>query len=484
MKLSVKNYISFFFLSVFMLLSASVQSQSTIYATMATEDALSFQDRYPNDIQILSSVENESAVILSQSITDIIRESVHTHGPGYIFRSSEENALVSIQPPVQRTNDLDFSITEDYLVESCLDMVDADNITETILELQNYGTRYHTKAQARQAVLDMQAKWDAMIAAAGRTDVRTRIFEHVNTTMPSVILTIDGATSPDEFVIVGGHMDSTSWDKDDAPGADDNASGMASLTEMIRILLQVGYVPNKTVEVMGFAAEEIGLVGSGEIAENYAQNGVNVLAFVQFDMTGYQGSNEDVYVSLDWYNNSQLNDYLVTLMNHYNNGGAHPLTYGFTECGYGCSDHASWAYKGYKTAFPFEAAFDDSNPNIHSPFDTYSFFGTGEHAAKFTKLGLEFIIEAAKSQTIGIDDFAESSLIMYSRDKTLFYDLQNTASKVNEISVFNIAGQQMTSRQFNNSNGEYNLEKLPQGFYVVQFVLENNQKITKKLILQ
>ncbi|HBC05430.1 MAG TPA: leucyl aminopeptidase, partial [Aequorivita sp.] len=69
-----------------------------------------------------------------------------------------------------------------------------------ILELQAYGTRYHTKSQAVQAVMDQQAKWDAMILAAGRTDVHTRIYNHVNTQMPSVILTFDGANTPDEFV--------------------------------------------------------------------------------------------------------------------------------------------------------------------------------------------------------------------------------------------------------------------------------------------
>src|SRR5690606_56587 len=176
------------------------------------------------------------------------------------------------------------------------------------------------------------------------------------------------------------HIDSTSWDRDDAPGADDNASGIASLDEMFRVLLEVEFVPNRTVEIMAFAAEEIGLVGSAEIASNYANNGVDVLAYVQFDMTGYKGSSKDIYISEDWYVNQDVNTYLTQLMDHYNASGPHSLTYGFTECGYGCSDHASWAAEGYKVAFPFEAAFHQSNPNIHTPNDLFSFLETGDHA--------------------------------------------------------------------------------------------------------
>src|SRR5690606_10626505 len=144
------------------------------------------------------------------------------------------------------------------------------------------------------------------------------------TPMPSVILTIDGANSPDEFVIIGGHIDSTTFgNKDNAPGADDNASGISSLNEMVRVLLVKNFVPNRRIEVMAFAAEEIGLVGSAVIAEYHANNGVNVAAYVQFDMTGYKGSSSDMHITTDWYNSSELNDYLTDLMDHYNDTGAH-----------------------------------------------------------------------------------------------------------------------------------------------------------------
>ena len=464
--------------------AAIAQNGTSIYATMDAADAISFKALYPNDMQILDSKDNQAAVIISEEVAHKIHDNVRTHGPGYIFRASEEKAIQALNRAARRSTLIDYTITEDVLVNECLDLVDGANIENDILNLQDYGTRYHTKPQAEQAVLDLQAKWDAMILGSGRTDIHTRIFEHVNTPMPSVILTIDGANTPDEFVIIGGHIDSFSFQgNNNAPGADDNASGIASLNEMVRVLLEKDFVPNRTIEVMAFAAEEIGLVGSAEIAEEYANNNVNVAAFVQFDMTGYKGSSSDIYITTDWYNSSELNNYLTDLMDHYNGTGAHAFTYNFTECGYGCSDHASWADNGYDAAFPFEAAMGQDNPNIHSAGDVYSFFNTPNHAVKFAKLGLEFLIEAAKPQTLSVDDFSENAMTVFVKDKTLNYRLNNTVSNVKEVSVFNVAGQRIVSVNMNNEAGSIQLSQFAQGFYIAQFKLENGHAFTKKFIL-
>ncbi len=465
-------------------ITAIAQNGNFIYATMDADNAVSFKALYPNDVQILKTINNQAAVLISEEVTHHIHDNVKTHGPGYIFKASEEKALQALTQLPRRNRVLEYTITEDILVNECLDLVDGQNIEDNILLLQNYGTRYHTKSKAVDAVMDQQAKWDAMILASGRTDIHTRIYNHVNTPMPSVILTIDGANTPDEFVIIGGHIDSTSFgDKNDAPGADDNASGISSLNEMVRVLLAKNFVPNRTIEVMAFAAEEIGLVGSAEIAEEYANNGVEVVAYVQFDMTGYKGSSRDIYITTDYYNSPTLNTYLMTLMDHYNATGAHSFSYATTVCGYGCSDHASWAANGYDAAFPFEAAMSQDNPNIHSSNDLYSFFNTPDHAVKFTKLGLEFLIEAAKPQTLSVNDFSENAMRIFVKDKVLNYHLNNTISNVKEIAIYNIAGQRITTEKVNAENGSLQLQQFAQGFYIAHFSLENGHSITKKFIL-
>lgn len=471
------------FLLILLPIGVFAQNTPSIYATMDAADAVSFKALYPDAMEILASNDFQAAVLLSEEMTHRVHDNVITHGPGYIFRASAEKAIAALNTVDRRPGAMDYTITENVFVNECLDLVDGANIENDILELQDFGTRYHTKPQAEQAVLNQQAKWDMMITASGRTDVTTRIVEHVNTPMPSVILTIDGANTPDEFVIIGGHIDSTSWIRDDAPGADDNASGIASLNEMVRVLLAKEFVPNRTIEVMAYAAEEIGLVGSDEIANDYSDRGVNVVAYVQFDMTGYEGSNDDIYITTDSYNSSSLNGYLVDLMNYYNSSGSHSFTYNYTACGYGCSDHASWAQYGYDTSFPFEAAMGQDNPEIHTPQDVYSFFDTPDHSVKFTKLGLEFLIEAAKPQTLGVNDYSEAALSVFVKDKNLNYRLNNTSSSVKEIAIYNVAGQRIVSADVNSENGTLALDGFANGFYIAQFVLENNRVLSKKFIL-
>src|SRR5690606_35121574 len=181
---------------------------------------------------------------------------------------------------------------------------------------------------------------------------------------------------------------------------------------------------------------------------------------------GYKGSSKDIYISEDWYVNQDVNNYLIQLLDHYNASGPHSLTYGFTECGYGCSDHASWAAEGYKVAFPFEAAFHQSNPNIHTPNDLFSFLETGDHAAKFTKLGLEFIIEGAKSHTLSVSDYSTPSVKNFIKNKTLFFELKNTASHLKEVELFNMAGRKLVKSQIKTEQPFIDLQSLSSGFYI------------------
>src|SRR5690606_30536691 len=276
-------------------------------------------------------------------------------------------------------------------------------------------------------------KWQAMATAAGRTDVSFEVVEHFGTPMPSLIMTIEGAEQPDEYVIIGGHADSITQFASNAPGADDNASGIATITEVIRVLLDNNYKPQKTVQFMAYAAEEIGLVGSDEIAEDYFNEGKNVVAYVQFDMTNYKGSSADIAIIEDNYTSLDLNVFLIELMEHYNATGTHAISYTSSACNYACSDHASWEARGYLASFPFEAEFDDSNPEIHTPGDLYSVSGNSNHAARFAKLGLEFIIEVAKREVLSTSEVDKPTLQLVVNHKELIYEIGNYNGKIQSL---------------------------------------------------
>ncbi len=378
------------------------------YATMNAGDALALQAAHPQEIKIYATQNDVSAVELTAKGGNLLHHNVLVHGPGYIYMASKEEAMNSIGSTLLKENQnaqkqsFSYSIDQEAKVREALGLVNNRNIERDIKALENYGTRFHTYASAAQSVIDMKTKWEAI--AANRSDISVRIVNHTSTSMPSVVLTIEGSTLPDEYVIIGGHIDSTNpRNNADAPGADDDASGIATITEAARVLINMDFKPQRTIEFMAYAAEEVGLRGSREIAEDYRQRNVNVVSYVQFDMTNYEGSNKQIYISADSYTDNTLNNFLRQLMDNYNSSGIHAFTYGTSACNYGCSDHYSWANQGYDVSFPFEASFRESNPNIHTNRDTYERSPTPNalHATRFAKLALEFLIEVAKSSDTG-----------------------------------------------------------------------------------
>ncbi len=480
--------IKFLILAIIALIAFNSYSQETsnFYATMSLQDARELKKDLPNEVEILAEKRNEAAVYLTPLAGHKLHDRVLVHGPGYIFKSSLEEAIAALDKP-KRTpqNRLAFSITEDALVNQTLGLINTQNIEDQILELEAYGTRYHNRPSATQAANDLKAKWEAMANTYGRTDVSVRLYNHVNTQMPSVIMTIEGAETPDEFVIVGGHLDSTSnQGNNDAPGADDDASGIATITEATRALFEVGFVPKKTIEVMAYAAEEIGLVGSAEIAQNYNNNNVNVVAVVQFDMTNYNGSANDVSFITD-YTNATLNGFLMQLLDHYNASGPHQITYGTSLCNYGCSDHASWTGEGYMASFPFEANFGQHNSNIHSPNDTYSLTGTSTHATKFAKLCAEFLIETAKSDgALAVDETLIDTVFVTVNDSNLEYDLKASNESFTNIEIYDVLGKKVLDSPISTTKGSLSLHSLKSGVYVATFVTEAKSVISKKILLK
>ena len=180
-------------------------------------------------------------------------------------------------------------------------------------------------------------------------------------------------------------MDTTA----DAPGADDDASGVASLTEVIRVLLAGNYQPRRTIKFMAYAAEEVGLRGSADIAKRFKQQQAKVVGALQLDMTNYQGDAQDIFLFTD-YTNAAQNTFLANLAKTY----LPSLKVGYSQCGYACSDHASWNAQGYAASFPFESSFDNSNPYIHSRNDTLASSGNqAKHALKFSQLALAYAVE-------------------------------------------------------------------------------------------
>lgn len=236
---------------------------------------------------------------------------------------------------------------------------------------------------------------------SGRTleepaNISVSIFEH-RFPQSSIIARFEpdpkfgNAAEERDAVIVGAHLDSVNqWIPSfgRAPGADDDGSGTTTILEAFRVLAKTGYRPGRPVEFHWYAAEEAGLLGSADVAREYAKERRRVLSMMQFDMTGYvkPGTDERVGVMVD-HVDAELTTFLRRLVEEYSG-----LQWVDSACGYGCSDHASWSKAGYRSAFPFEGEFKDSSPYIHSTQDTVETLNF-EHMAAFVKIAISYVVE-------------------------------------------------------------------------------------------
>ena len=97
-----------------------------------------------------------------------------------------------------------------------------------------------------------------------------------------------GTTDPDRYVVMSGDIDSRASDAldgvSDAPGANDNASGMAGTIEAARVLSEYRF-PG-TIVYAGLSGEEQGLFGGQIMAEIARDQGWNIVGVVNNDMIG------------------------------------------------------------------------------------------------------------------------------------------------------------------------------------------------------
>jgi hypothetical protein len=89
------------------------------------------------------------------------------------------------------------------------------------------------------------------------------------TTANDVVAEIRGSEKPDEWIIIGAHLDS--WDF--ATGTQDNGSGTVQVLETARILSSLGHPPRRSIRFALWGGEEEGLIGS----RTYVHNHVNEL---------------------------------------------------------------------------------------------------------------------------------------------------------------------------------------------------------------
>lgn len=381
--------------------SATAAQDDFVYITVGSD---AVQTTKENLLDVESIKVNSDISVMKVHKDDIDIMSYMMHGEfkrcgGFMVHDSKEEALTvladnEIRKSAKQSFFADYTITEENRVQTLMSHINEFSIRSTIIKLSSFKNRYYKSQTGLDSQNWIKSQWEKL--SANRNDVKVEFYKHKKWPQPSIIMTLEGTTKSDEIVIVGGHADSIAgyWgrEKARAPGADDNASGIATVTESIRVIMDSGYKPQRTIKFMAYAAEEVGLLGSKEIANDFKKQGLNVVGVVQLDMTNFKGTaNKDIVFMTDYTNEAQTT-FMGKLIDTYVQ-----VPWGYSKCGYGCSDHASWHNAGYPASMPFESTMGDINGKIHTKNDLIDNSGsTADHAEKFAKLAVAFIVEMGK----------------------------------------------------------------------------------------
>ncbi|MFZ5972101.1 MAG: M20/M25/M40 family metallo-hydrolase [Bacteroidota bacterium] len=99
----------------------------------------------------------------------------------------------------------------------------------------------------------------------------------------NVIGELKGSEFPNEYIVVGGHLDS--WDLGE--GAHDDGAGCVQSIEVLRLFKALGYKPKRTIRAVMFMNEENGLRGGIKYAEMAEKNKEKHLAAIESDRGGF-----------------------------------------------------------------------------------------------------------------------------------------------------------------------------------------------------
>jgi len=274
-------------------------------------------------------------------------------------------------------------------VSSLISTISADRIRTSVSALESLGTRYHAADFPNYPSDAVKSQWQSLLpanASIAQVDHSTT----QQTSQKSVVLRIPGSTDKDKTIILGAHLDSINLSNPSAaPGADDDASGIAALTEILRAIKSSGATFARTVEFHAYAAEEVGLLGSTDLASQAKNSSQNVAAMLQLDMVGYASDTGTQTIHIIKTNTSPvLVRHLKDLASVYLGGD-----WLVGELRAGTSDHKSWSNYGFHAAFAFEHP-TDYNHALHTAQDTSSRIDF-TLATRFAKLAAAFLAHEA-----------------------------------------------------------------------------------------
>lgn len=310
-----------------------------------------------------------------------------THQLDGTDKPQQAKQLLQKKPVKAQMKQNQFVLRHSLQVADALKQVKSENIASTLEHLTSYKNRSATQNTGVQTAKWLKKTFEAYATEYGVTDTETYFVKTGSYYKQPSLVTVINKNSKQPALVLGAHMDTLDGLM---PGAGDDGSGSSSLMEAARDIMASKLPLNRPVYFIWYSAEERGLVGSQYVVAYFQKKKIPVLAVLQLDMTGFRNDPNDptMWVFRD-YTNDDLSEFVKLLITNYIEVPVQE-----SECGYGCSDHASWDAIGIPAAFPCETDFEHHNTKIHTSGDTMDRLSL-DHMKNFAKLGIAFVLELA-----------------------------------------------------------------------------------------
>lgn len=194
-------------------------------------------------------------------------------------------------------------------IEAMVKEIKVENLEKYIADMVSFGTRHTFSGiqgnrgiePAQNYVLEKFRSFEAHSGGRLSSKIDKFIVEPDNRRVPeraeigNVMATLQGTDPADNRVfIISGHLDSRALDvmdaTIDAPGANDDGSGVAAVIELARIMSQRSFPA--TIIFVAVSGEEQGLIGATHLSNRAKEENWNLVAMLNNDMIGNSSSSE------------------------------------------------------------------------------------------------------------------------------------------------------------------------------------------------
>ena len=392
------------------------------------------------------------------------------------IRPAKNDGMVAISNKTARlakaTRDFPSITEEDEKVRGFMDQVSIENLTSTVEYLQAYEERYYNSEKAYDAANWIQEQFDNLEVLETE---QFPVLYYGNPCAPNVIAIQWGTTKSEEFVVCGSHLDSYSY-SGMCPGADDNATGVASVLEAARILSQHNF--ERSIIYCAFGAEEIGLIGSAAYAEYCAEMGMNVVGYFNNDMNGYLNPGDEIHIDLIYPNSVEpIGEYYMNLANVY----FPEMQVRHVNFQAGDSDHTSFNNNGFMGIYPFED-YQNYSPYIHTGNDMIGpSVNSFEMSQRYAQMNIACVSTLAILDTESVEENIANAVAMFPNPAKDELTIASEFNGNNEVQIINSVGQIVKEFSFMNET-TVNIDELNAGVYFVKVIGENTT--TKKLVVK